>query len=329
MGTREPVQGSLRAAVDRRSRQAPRDPQAGPRDGRRGGDRDLARYGDGAGDLARHRDPRLPRRLDRDARRPRTKSPDRDPRAPRRTPPRRDLPRGDGGAHGRRREPALLPALRPGRRRHAPVLVSDGPQDRVVGHAAVPLGGPGHRGGPAAGGDDVRGGRPGTHDRGVCGSSPSAPPGSPHRRNANCGIRRRTWQISRRWWRTSMPRGRARPAASRASCWINCATPSDSFAGWCLASPEGDLELLAATEAIAPEAVPGGLDPLMSRAWSERSAQLVRQLDPTSDPRLASLLPDVSQRDRGAAVPRRVVTGSASSPSSAGTAGPCGGGRSR
>jgi len=61
--------------------------------------------------------------------------------------------------------------------------------------------------------------------------------------------------------------------------------------GVVLASPEDDLELLAATEAIAPEAVPGGLDPLMSHAWSERSAQLVRQIDPTTDPRLASLLP--------------------------------------
>jgi len=61
--------------------------------------------------------------------------------------------------------------------------------------------------------------------------------------------------------------------------------------GVVLASPEDDLELLAATEAIAPEAVPGGLDPLMSHAWSERAAQLVRQIDPTSDPRLASLLP--------------------------------------
>jgi signal transduction histidine kinase len=61
--------------------------------------------------------------------------------------------------------------------------------------------------------------------------------------------------------------------------------------GVVLASPEGDLELLAASEAIAPVAVSGGLDPLMSRAWSERSAQLVRRIDPTSDPRLASLLP--------------------------------------
>jgi signal transduction histidine kinase len=61
--------------------------------------------------------------------------------------------------------------------------------------------------------------------------------------------------------------------------------------GVVLASPEDDLELLAATEAIAPEAVPGGLDPLMSHAWSERAAQLVRQIDPTTDPRLASLLP--------------------------------------
>ena len=35
-----------------------------------------------------------------------------------------------------------------------------------------------------------------------------------------------------------------------------------------------------------------GMDRVMSRAWSEKACQLVRELDPSADPRLASLLPD-------------------------------------
>jgi signal transduction histidine kinase len=61
--------------------------------------------------------------------------------------------------------------------------------------------------------------------------------------------------------------------------------------GVVLASPGSDLELVAATQAAEAVATPAGLDPLMSRAWSERSSQLVREIDPASDPRLASLLP--------------------------------------
>jgi signal transduction histidine kinase len=60
--------------------------------------------------------------------------------------------------------------------------------------------------------------------------------------------------------------------------------------GVILASPEGELEVLASTEAD-PRRKVVGLDPLMSRAWSERASQLVRRIDPASDPRLATLLP--------------------------------------
>lgn len=61
--------------------------------------------------------------------------------------------------------------------------------------------------------------------------------------------------------------------------------------GAVLASPEGELELLAATEADGPTVLAEGMDPLMKRAWSERASQLVREIDPSTDPRLASLLP--------------------------------------
>ena len=313
----------LRAALDRRSRQAPRNPQAGPRDRRRGGDRDMARYGDGAGDMAHHRDPRLPRRLDRDARRPWTKSLDRDLRAPRRTPPRRDLPRGDGGAHGRRREPALLPALRPGGRRHAPVLVSDGPQDRVVGHVVVPLGGPGHPGGPVAGGDDVRGGRPAITIAGLW-SSPWASPGSPHRRNANCGIRGGPGN-PRRWGRTSMPRVEQPGGIPR----ILLAQLCDTFRfvrGVVLASPEGDLELLAATEVMAPEAVPGGLDPFMSRACPSGRPNWCVSSIPRPIPVSRTFSPRCSRQPRCRWSSRVGHLLGDRRPPAPGTAGPCGSG---
>ena len=62
--------------------------------------------------------------------------------------------------------------------------------------------------------------------------------------------------------------------------------------GVVLASPEGELELLAATDPLLPDRLPDGMDPLMSRAWSDRAPQLVRAIDPTSDPRLAALLPE-------------------------------------
>jgi signal transduction histidine kinase len=61
--------------------------------------------------------------------------------------------------------------------------------------------------------------------------------------------------------------------------------------GVVLASPEGELELIATTDEGEPAPIPEGMDPVMSRAWSEKACQLVRELDPSSDPRLASLLP--------------------------------------
>ena len=61
--------------------------------------------------------------------------------------------------------------------------------------------------------------------------------------------------------------------------------------GVVLASPEGELELIATTDEGEPAPIPEGMDPVMSRAWSEKACQLVRELDLASDPRLASLLP--------------------------------------
>jgi signal transduction histidine kinase len=61
--------------------------------------------------------------------------------------------------------------------------------------------------------------------------------------------------------------------------------------GVVLASPEGDLALLAATETLETTAHPVEMDPLMSKAWSERAPQLVRQVDAGTDPWLARLLP--------------------------------------
>jgi signal transduction histidine kinase len=61
--------------------------------------------------------------------------------------------------------------------------------------------------------------------------------------------------------------------------------------GVVLASPEGELELLAATDQAADVGAVDGLDPIMSRAWNEGRPQLVRGLDPAADPRLAKLLP--------------------------------------
>ena len=62
--------------------------------------------------------------------------------------------------------------------------------------------------------------------------------------------------------------------------------------GVVLASPEGELELLAATATDGPTILTDGMDPLMTRAWAKRAPQLVREIDPSTDPRLASLLPD-------------------------------------
>src|SRR3954465_9502304 len=60
-----------------------------------------------------------------------------------------------------------------------------------------------------------------------------------------------------------------------------------------LASPEGDLALLASSGVDAPDANPvaPGLDSVMERAWAAREPILVRRADPDADPRLSGLLP--------------------------------------
>jgi signal transduction histidine kinase len=62
--------------------------------------------------------------------------------------------------------------------------------------------------------------------------------------------------------------------------------------GVVLASPQGDLELLAWTETEIPTDLKVGVDRAVSRAWDERRSQLLRAIDPDTDPRLASLMPD-------------------------------------
>ena len=61
--------------------------------------------------------------------------------------------------------------------------------------------------------------------------------------------------------------------------------------GVVLASPEGDLRVLAATDQGPPDDLPAGLDPLIEGVWTDQAARLVRQIDPATDPRLAALLP--------------------------------------
>lgn len=59
-----------------------------------------------------------------------------------------------------------------------------------------------------------------------------------------------------------------------------------------VASPAGDLEVLASTGVDAPPLLLEGVDPLMSKAWAERATQLIRAIDPDTDPRLAALIPE-------------------------------------
>ncbi len=62
--------------------------------------------------------------------------------------------------------------------------------------------------------------------------------------------------------------------------------------GVVLASPRGDLELLAWTGSEMPNDLAVGVDEAVSRAWQGRASQLLRVIDPATDPRLASLIPD-------------------------------------
>jgi signal transduction histidine kinase len=61
--------------------------------------------------------------------------------------------------------------------------------------------------------------------------------------------------------------------------------------GVVLASPDGDLAVLASHGVESPGVVPTGLDGVVERAWAERRTQLVRALDPERDARLHALLP--------------------------------------
>ncbi|MDQ4108298.1 MAG: GAF domain-containing sensor histidine kinase [Actinomycetota bacterium] len=62
--------------------------------------------------------------------------------------------------------------------------------------------------------------------------------------------------------------------------------------GVVIASPRGDLELLAWSGTEKPADLAVGVDRAVSRAWGDRASQLLRAIDPATDPRLASLVPD-------------------------------------
>jgi signal transduction histidine kinase len=62
--------------------------------------------------------------------------------------------------------------------------------------------------------------------------------------------------------------------------------------GVVVASLRGDLELLAWAGTEMPTDIAVGVDRAVSRAWEERTSQLLRVIDPDTDPRLASLIPD-------------------------------------
>jgi two-component system, cell cycle response regulator len=62
--------------------------------------------------------------------------------------------------------------------------------------------------------------------------------------------------------------------------------------GVVLASPRGDLELLASVGIGSPTDLAVGVDRTVRRVWEERTSRLLRSIDPDMDPRLASLIPD-------------------------------------
>ncbi len=62
--------------------------------------------------------------------------------------------------------------------------------------------------------------------------------------------------------------------------------------GVILASPHSDLEVLAWVGEGSPADLSVGIDRTVSRAWQERTSQLLRSIDPETDPRIASLIPD-------------------------------------
>lgn len=58
-----------------------------------------------------------------------------------------------------------------------------------------------------------------------------------------------------------------------------------------LASPEGDLSVTAHRGIDEVPDLASGVDGVAERAWRQRHTQLVRELDPATDPRLSALLP--------------------------------------
>jgi signal transduction histidine kinase len=62
--------------------------------------------------------------------------------------------------------------------------------------------------------------------------------------------------------------------------------------GVVLASPQNDLDLLAVAGIESPTDLAVGVDRAVSRAWEDRATQLLHVIDPDTDPRLASLIPD-------------------------------------
>jgi len=62
--------------------------------------------------------------------------------------------------------------------------------------------------------------------------------------------------------------------------------------GAVLASPDGDLRVMAYRGTGSSPEVRAGLDPLMQEAWTRGRTILASEVDPDTDPRLASLIPD-------------------------------------
>jgi len=58
-----------------------------------------------------------------------------------------------------------------------------------------------------------------------------------------------------------------------------------------LASPEGELRVLAQRGGQSEPAISPGLDPAMQEAWTYGRTILIRELEPETDPRLSALLP--------------------------------------
>ena len=182
-------------------------------------------------------------------------------------PRRRPLPRHGDRADGRDRTSRQVPAVRPRHRRDPSLLLSDGLEDRPVGHAAVPP--PDRRrasGRPArsVGGRHRAGDRrraPGgshPHHRGLVGRRLSGPPCSPRRAIANSAGRSTTSRASPRWWlgwtRTRNPRDIPNVLLEELGTTFGFAR------GVVLASLHGDIELLAWTQSERPTDLAVGVD---------------------------------------------------------------------